>query len=212
MLQSLLDPAILISKVIILLICFPVHELAHAWTAEYLGDDTPRAYGRLSLNPLAHLDPIGSLLLIVSGFGWAKPVPINPYALSRRSSLGVLWVSLAGPLSNFVMAILGALPFRMGLVSINDIFSANQSLLPTVPQFLYEFIFINLILMLFNLIPLAPLDGEKVFDSLIPGSWSRALESIRPYSMLILLLLAVTGVLNILIDHPLTALLRLLLI
>ena len=85
-----LDPQTIISRIIILLIAFTVHEFAHAWTANFFGDDTPRMYGRLTLNPLSHLDVMGSLLLLIAGFGWAKPVPINPYALSRRSSAAVM--------------------------------------------------------------------------------------------------------------------------
>src|SRR5512136_1219703 len=115
-----LDPATLIARLIVLVITFTIHEFAHAWTATQLGDETPRQYGRLTLNPLAHLDPMGSLLLLVAGFGWAKPVPINPYALNRRTPAAVMWVSLAGPFSNLVMATLAAVPFRMGLVSVYE--------------------------------------------------------------------------------------------
>ncbi len=82
-----LSPSIIISRIIILLIALPVHELAHAWTAHYFGDSTPERNGRLSFNPLAHLDPLGALMLLFAGFGWAKPVPINPYALEKRASL-----------------------------------------------------------------------------------------------------------------------------
>jgi Zn-dependent protease len=149
----------------------------------------------LTLNPLAHLDPIGSLLLIVAGFGWAKPVPINPYALSRRSPAAVMLVSLAGPASNFLMAIMAAIPFRVGLVSITDLFNQPvnpdptllQRILPSFPEFLYTFIAINLLLMLFNLIPLAPLDGDKIFDYFVPPSFSRTWERIRSYGPMILL-------------------------
>src|SRR5512137_432571 len=116
MLNLGLDTSTLIAYIIVLLIAFSVHEFAHAWTADRFGDDTPRLNGRLSLNPLAHLDPIGSLMLLIAGFGWAKPVPVNPYALHRNSSAGVMWVSLAGPFSNLLMAILGSLPFRMKIV------------------------------------------------------------------------------------------------
>jgi Zn-dependent protease len=136
---------------------------------------------------------MGSLLLVVAGFGWAKPVPINPYALRRRSSSAVMWVSLAGPLSNLLMATVAAIPFRLGLLDVNkaifDTYSSGAHLLPTLPQLLWEFIFINLILMLFNLIPLAPLDGEKILEFFLPPPLARAFESIRPYGPLILLAL-----------------------
>ncbi len=188
-----LDPAALVSRIIVLLTAFSVHEFAHAWTANYFGDDTPRANGRLTLNPLAHLDPMGSLMLILAGFGWAKPVPVNPWVLRRSSESAMMWVSLAGPLSNFLMAVLAAIPFRMGWVSVVDIFTATSRFIPSPAQFLYQFIFINLALMLFNLIPLAPLDGEKIADYLFPPSWRDFLAQIRPYGPMILLLLFVAG-------------------
>jgi Zn-dependent protease len=179
----------LITYAIILFTAFPVHEFAHAWTADQFGDDTPRLNGRLTLNPLAHLDPIGSLLMIIAGFGWAKPVPVNPYALLRRSPAAPMLVSLAGPLSNLLMAILASAPFRLGLVSIKDINQTTGSLLPNLPLFLFLFIYVNLLLMLFNLIPLFPLDGEKVLDYFLPPSGARFLENIRPYGPMILMVL-----------------------
>jgi Zn-dependent protease len=187
-----LDPSTIISRIIVLLTAFAVHEFAHAWTANYFGDDTPRLNGRLTLNPLAHLDIMGSIMLLVAGFGWAKPVPVNPYVLQRRSSAALMWVSLAGPMSNFFMALLAAIPFRLDLVTaqqaITDAYYGTQ-VMPTLPQFLWEFITINLVLMLFNLIPLAPLDGEKILDFVLPPSISNVLESIRPYGPIILLVL-----------------------
>jgi Zn-dependent protease len=179
----------LITYGIILLTCFPVHEFAHAWVADRFGDTTPRANGRLTLNPLAHLDPMGSLLMIVAGFGWAKPVPINPYILQRRSRAATMLVSLAGPMSNLLMAILAAIPFRLGLVSIYRIGQSASSPLPNLPTFLYLFIFVNLWLMLFNLIPISPLDGEKILDYFLPPAAARAFESIRPYGPIILLVI-----------------------
>jgi Zn-dependent protease len=179
----------LITYGIILLTAFPVHEFAHAWVADRFGDTTPRANGRLTLNPLAHLDPLGSLMMILAGFGWAKPVPINPYILQRRSPSATMWVSLAGPGSNFLMAVLAAIPFRLGLVSIGDINQASGSIIPNLPWFLYLFIYINLWLMLFNLLPLFPLDGEKVLDYFLPPSAARMLENIRPYGPIILMVI-----------------------
>jgi len=188
-----LDPSTLISRVIVLLTAFSVHEFAHAWTADRFGDNTPRLNGRLTLNPMAHLDLFGSLMLIVAGFGWAKPVPINPYVLSKRSPAALMWVSLAGPLSNLLMAVVAAFPFRVGFYHLSDIFLPTGNILPTIPQFLGDFIYINLILMLFNLIPLAPLDGEKVAVYFLPSSWSDTLDRLRPYGPMILLLLFIGG-------------------
>jgi Zn-dependent protease len=186
-----LEPATLIARLIVLAVSFSIHEFAHAWTATQFGDDTPRMNGRLTLNPLAHLDPMGSLLLLVAGFGWAKPVPVNPYALQRNSSAALMWVSLAGPLSNFLMAVLSAIPFRLGLASVAEGFAPSPGILPSLSKILVEFMVINLVLMLFNLIPLAPLDGDKIADYFFPPSLQRIFQSIRPYGPVILVAIAV---------------------
>lgn len=209
-----LNPSMLISHLFVLFIAFTVHEFAHAWTANYFGDDTPRLNGRLTLNPLVHLDPMGSLLMLVAGFGWAKPVPVNPYVLERRSSAALMLVALAGPLSNLLMAIVAAIPFQLGLVSIYeaqfDYASSSSHFLPTIPQVLLVFVYINLLLMLFNLIPLYPLDGEKIAVYFFPASWVRVLDTIRPFSPLILLALVFLGGLNWIITPTLNLLIRLL--
>ncbi|HSO27779.1 MAG TPA: site-2 protease family protein [Anaerolineales bacterium] len=182
-----------IARLFILVIAFTIHEFAHAWTANRFGDDTPRLAGRLTLNPLVHLDPIGSLLLLVAGFGWAKPVPINPYKLYGHSRSAVMWVSLAGPLSNLAMAFLAALPFQLGLVSLSQLFMPQTGFLPTPAEFLYQFILINLVLFIFNLFPIAPLDGEKVIGYFLPSSWTRTMETLRPYGPLILMAVVFVG-------------------
>lgn len=184
-----LDPITLIARLIVLATAFTIHEFAHAWTADRLGDNTPRLNGRLTLNPLAHLDPLGSLMLVFAGFGWAKPVPINPYALQRNSSAGVMWVSLAGPFSNLLLALTAAIPLRLGLVSLYGGGFASQLLV--------EFVYINLLLMLFNLIPIAPLDGEKIADYFFPPQMQRIWDTIRPYGPLILMLLFVSPMLGV---------------
>jgi len=209
-----LDISTLIAHLFVLLTAFSVHEFAHAVTADYFGDDTPRMHGRLTLNPLSHLDPMGSLMLLVAGFGWAKPVPVNPYALERRSSAAPMLVSLAGPLSNLLMAIIAAIPFRLGLLSVNGaimgVVTSGSHILPTIPQLFYTFIYINLLLMLFNLIPIAPLDGEKIARYFFPPSWTRVLDQIRPYGPLILLGVIFLGFLGNLISPPLSFLMQVL--
>ncbi|HEX9013974.1 MAG TPA: site-2 protease family protein [Anaerolineaceae bacterium] len=180
-----------IALAIILFISFPVHELAHALVATRFGDPTPGSSGRLTLNPVAHWDVLGTLLLVVTGaFGWAKPVPINPYALSRRSPAAVMWVSLAGPLSNFVLSILAAVPFRLGLLSFS---STSTTAGVWAVNILLSFILINLGLMLFNLIPIAPLDGEKIAEYFFPPSWARVMDNIRPYGPVILMAVLFIG-------------------
>lgn len=187
-----LSPATLLTRAVTLIIAFTVHEFSHAWTATALGDETPRAHGRLTLNPLAHLDPLGSLLLLISGFGWARPVPIDPYALQRRNPAGVMLVSAAGPFSNLVLAVLAALPLQSGLALLAAQ-GVRSAWLPSPVEFLAEFIFINLILFFFNLIPLAPLDGEKVLSYFLPLAGQETLARLRPYGPLILLGLLFLG-------------------
>jgi Zn-dependent protease len=169
---------------ITMVIALTVHEFSHAWTADQLGDDTPRLNGRLTLNPLAHLDPLGSLLIILAGFGWAKPVPVNPYALQRRTRAGMMLVSAAGPFSNLLLAILASLPFRMGLI---DPFGSNTQIVIVAARFLFIFISINLVLLFFNLIPIYPLDGEKVAEYFLPPGGQDMLSRLRPYGPMILM-------------------------
>ena len=179
-----LDPFSLIARVITLIVGLTFHEYAHARTADAFGDTTPRMNGRLTLNPLAHLDPLGSLMMIVAGFGWAKPVPVNPFALGKRSPAAYMLVSLAGPMSNLLLAVLAAIPLRVGLVSSFDTGAAGMAY-----QFLLNFIILNLVLAFFNLIPLAPLDGDKIADYFLPPKWSSVMDRIRPYGPMLLMLL-----------------------
>jgi Zn-dependent protease len=177
-----LSPEVLLARIFTLIIAFTVHEFAHAWTADQLGDDTPRLAGRLTLNPLAHLDLLGSLMLVLAGFGWAKPVPVNPYALQRRTPAGMMIVAAAGPLSNVGLALLASIPFLLGVVSISS---------SVLAVFVADFIFLNLVLFFFNLIPIFPLDGEKVLTYFLPPSGQAFLAQVRPYGPILLALLVV---------------------
>ena len=172
------DPATLVAVAIFLLVGFPVHEFSHALAAYRLGDGTAKMFGRLTLNPIVHLDPYGSLLLVASallgGFfiGWAKPTPVNPSML-RGGRRAEAWVAAAGPASNLVMAVLAALALRLmvalGLVSSDaTLFVANV---------VYIFVLINVALFVFNLIPIPPLDGSKVMFALMNP---RTVWQIRP--------------------------------
>lgn len=196
----------LISRIITLLIAFTFHEFAHAAVATALGDPTPKLHGRLTLNPLAHLDVLGTVTLLFAGFGWAKPVPVSPAAVLRKCRAGMVLVSLAGPAANLVLGALAALPLRFGWVPMP---LGNSTIFPSLRDFLIEFLVINLSLFLFNLIPMAPLDGEKIFIFFLPEHWVRAYERIRPYSPYILLLVVVilprlgVDVINIIMGEPL---------
>ena len=183
-------PSYFISGIITLLISFTFHEFAHAWTATKFGDDTPRLYGRLTLNPIAHLDILGSLMLIFAGFGWAKPVPINPRKLRQHSPAALMFVALSGPFSNFLLAVLAAIPLRFGWATPA---APRVDLFPTPYQFLLYFLYINLGLMLFNLIPLPPLDGEAILEFLLPPAWEERWEAIKPYGPYILMGLFILG-------------------
>ncbi|NUM44904.1 MAG: site-2 protease family protein [Anaerolineales bacterium] len=174
------QPSLLLARLLILGIAFPVHEFAHAWAAVSLGDETPRLQGRLTLNPLKHLDVFGTILLLINGFGWAKPVQVFPWYL--RGKYGMVWVALAGPVSNLILAVLGAVGFRLGAVQLTGASFFGQMIA--------QFIFINLILFFFNLIPLFPLDGEKIAYHLAPLDWQRQFDRIRPYSIFILIMVA----------------------
>jgi Zn-dependent protease len=183
-LGSLMQPGVLLGRLLILLIALPVHELAHALAAYRLGDMTARDFGRLSLNPLDHLDPIGALMIMLGGFGWAKPVPVNPYGLyrSRNSTIGFALVALAGPVSNLFLAALFAVPFRLRLM---------PSGLPS--QLLLEFIFVNVALAVFNLIPIPPLDGSRVAVAVLPQQWGEYIMRLEQYGIFIILGLFLLG-------------------
>jgi len=180
-----LAPSLLISRILTLIIALTIHEFSHAFVADRFGDTTARNAGRLTLNPLKHLDVFGSLMLLLVGFGWAKPVPVNPYALRRRSDSALMWVSLAGPASNLLLAILAGLVLRFRLVP----WTASGSFLPSAAEFLFTFLSINLLLMLFNLIPLAPLDGEKVLSFLLPAKMQEGFAGIQRYGPILLMVL-----------------------
>jgi len=195
-----LDPPTLLARLLTLVIAFTIHEFSHAWAAVELGDDTPRHMGRLTLNPLAHLDFLGSILLVAYGFGWAKPVQVNPYNFRNGPRLGMALVAAAGPFSNLIMALLAAIPFRLGLLNPSSIFADERLLSPAF--FLSEFIYLNLILMFFNLIPIAPLDGSKVLRGLAPSEWDRWLLPLEQWGFFILIGLMFLGVLGWIITPP----------
>ncbi len=171
------------------------HEFSHAFTADSLGDRLPRSQGRVTLNPLAHLDPTGTILMVMVGIGWGKPVQFNPYATSNpKASIGL--VSAAGPLSNFIVAALFGLPIKLDLVPwispfntarfselANRGFSTNEYL----GLFLTSIVLFSIILGVFNLLPIAPLDGFKVVLGILPQDLARDFAKLEPYGPLILI-------------------------
>ena len=178
-----------------LLIGITVHEFSHAFVASSLGDHTARALGRLSLNPIRHLDPIGTVLILVAGFGWGKPVPINPARLRIGIRPGMAAVSMAGPLSNIVAASVFGLALR---TNITESLGAGVTVVGYQAADLIEFALVslvrwNLILAVFNLLPIAPLDGFKVAVGILPRDTSNSFARLEPYGPRILLLLILAG-------------------
>jgi Zn-dependent protease len=184
-LPGLFDPITLLALAVILLVSFPVHEFAHAWVAYRLGDDTAARQGRLSLNPLRHLDPFGALMLIVTqAFGWARPVPVAPWRLRYGPRVGHALVSAAGPASNLLMAAGAGFLWRSGLL---------RHLPLNLDLAVVLFVTINVGLALFNLIPLGPLDGFAVLSGVVDASTARKLEPLQTYGFYILMGLFMLG-------------------
>ena len=169
------------------------HEFSHAWAAYQLGDDTAQRQGRLSLNPAVHIDPMGALMLLLVGFGWAKPTPFNPYRLRNGARWGSVMVAGAGPLSNFVFATIAAMPLRLGWVdsiaSFGNIDDASGE--EILGLFLVFVVFYNVLLGVFNLIPIHPLDGFKVVAGALPRDLARPFEQLAPYGPMLLMLLLI---------------------
>ena len=180
---------------IFLLVAFPVHEFSHAWVAYKLGDSTARYQGRLSLNPIVHFDPIGGTILAISilvagfGIGWAKPTPVNPYNL-RYGRKGETIVAVAGPISNLVMAAIVAIPLRI-IISNPSMFATIVS--NNVASFLFNvavlFVQIDVLLLIFNLLPIPPLDGWRGLLGLVDARTAYNLKPFEQYGFVVLLLL-----------------------
>lgn len=192
---SFLDPAWLMAAAAIVFIALPLHEFAHAATAVALGDDTPKLQGRLTLNPLVHIDPMGAILIFVAGFGWAKPVMWNPRNIDINPKMGAILVAIAGPLTNLALAMVGVLLIRTKLVD------GGMGL-----QFLFSFVQINVLLFVFNMIPIPPLDGSHVLFALLPGDTFRLRAQMAQYGMLVIfaVIFFVPGV----IQAPTSAIMR----
>ncbi len=182
----LTNPSFRVSRygahILILLIAFPIHELSHAIVADRLGDPTPRTYGRITLNPFAQLNFVGSLLMLFVGLGWAY-VPVNPSYMRPNPRTGHMIVAAAGPISNLILAVICAVLWH-GMLPVLQTFNSVE-LLEYVRRVLFLFTFINLALFFFNLVPIAPLDGFTVLKGLLPYNLAYQLEGLQRYGMLL---------------------------
>ena len=173
-----------------IILALSMHEYAHARISYAFGDPTARDAGRLTLNPLRHLDIVGTLLLIFAGFGWAKPVPINPYYYQGNRRKKVMWVALAGPVSNLLQALLAAVILSLLMhftTALDDGFGNWLCML------MLYYVNINLVLAVFNLLPVPPLDGSKILAGILPERYSHIIYNLEQYGFIILLALVFFG-------------------
>ncbi|KFE68489.1 site-2 protease family protein [Hyalangium minutum] len=191
-----MDPQMIMERVMLLIplvLSLTVHEFAHAWSAWRLGDDTAAMQGRLTLNPVVHIDPIGTLLLPLLGipFGWAKPVPVNPARFRREvnMSTGMMITALAGPLSNLLLAIASAVSYGLTLRWAPQTLEAN----PGLQQFLFTAMVMNVGLAVFNMLPIPPLDGSRVVEKLMPYRMRGFWEQVVQFSPFLLIAFIVLG-------------------
>jgi Zn-dependent protease len=196
----------LLYLIVALVVAMDVHEFSHALVADRLGDPTPKEAGRLSLNPVAHLDPLGTVSLLLVGLGWGKPVGINPFKLRFGPQLGMALVGIAGPVSNLTLASILAIPLRLHWVAFRP-----QSILGfpfSAGELLSWMVWLNLALAVFNLLPFSPLDGSRLLAALLPAKWFYVLARYERYALFLLLGLIIverftdTGILAALLFPP----------
>ena len=190
------DPLMMVFFAVALITALTVHEFSHAYVANSLGDDTARLQGRISLNPLKHLDPAGTLMIVIAsligfGIGWGKPVPVNPYRLRMEPRAGMALVAAAGPISNLFQAAVGSLLLRSGIFSTS-----------VITQFIVILIVVNISLAVFNMLPISPLDGFRVLVGILPSDLANLLAKLAPFGpgLLILLVFVLPGVLRAYFD------------
>ncbi len=195
----------LCSRVFILFCVLPLHEFAHAFVSYKLGDHTARLKGRLTVNPMAHIDPIGALVIVLAGFGWAKPVPVNPRNF-KNPKVGMAITAAAGPLSNVIMATLTLILLNVvvgvgGYTSFNEFYfyqlSGEMNFYGAIALFLYYAASINVTLAVFNLLPVPPLDGSRLVTMIIPDKYYYKIMQYERYITIGILLLILVGALNV---------------
>ncbi len=183
-----MDKLIMIPMV---LIALTFHEVAHGWVSKKQGDPTPEMMGRLTLNPIAHLDPIGALLMLFTGFGWARPVPVNP-RYYKDPKKGMALTALAGPLTNFLLAIAAMLIYGICFI-IYARTGALATAIGSIATITMRFVSLNLCFMIFNFIPIPPLDGSRILGLFLSNSAYFKLQQYERYSFMIIILLSATG-------------------
>lgn len=179
-------------KALVLFTAVPVHECAHAWVAEKMGDDTGRKQGRITLNPFAHLTLWGSLMMILVGFGWGKPVSVDPRNF-KNPKKGMVLTSLAGPASNFIMAFLAMIVYKV--LALTGVVKDNSTMQMVAMVFLYVTI-INISLAVFNFLPIPPLDGSKIFNAVLPEKWYFTIMRYENIIFIVLIILVYSGLLD----------------
>ena len=180
-----------------ILLALTVHEFAHGYVAYRFGDPTARDQGRLTLNPLKHLDPIGTLAFFIIKIGWAKPVPVNP-GYFKNPQKDMLWVALAGPAVNFVLAVISALCVKVVwyIAAVIPYSVLAEAILVPLNEVLMASVWINLVLCIFNFLPIPPLDGSRILAGLLPPDMARSYASVERYGFVIILILAFSGILS----------------
>lgn len=204
--KAFTDPVGFIISAIALLIAITVHEFAHAWAADHLGDPTPRLLGRLTLNPFVHLDAFGLLFLLFFGFGWGKPVTFDPFNLKNPRRDSAL-ISVAGPISNIITSAIFAVVLRLIFLAG----SSDTSILTA--GIIVQIIYFNVLLALFNLIPIHPLDGFKIVGGILSRDQAREWYALERYGMIFLILLIIpigqTSMLDLILRYPMSWILSL---